>query len=262
MSQLETPNWIAEVQSVCRRLRAEDGCPWDRAQTLKTMTPYLLEETYELIDAIDTGEGLEEEAGDLLFLLVFVLELAQEQGLTDISHVVSGNIEKIRRRHPHVFGEIRAGNVGEAMEHWEAAKRKEKGESAAGIMKRRPERLPGITLGFRITEKAAAVGFEWEDWRGALAKVDEEIRELHEALETRSASAASELGDALFALVNLGRMMETDPERELRGAVRRFLARFHAMEQELHARGLTPGTEHRALMRQLWRETRSTNPEE
>ena len=147
-------------------------------------------------------------------------------------------------------------------EEVELAKRKEKNDSAAGIMRRRPEKLPALTLGSRITEKSAAVGFEWEDWRGALAKAEEEFQELRDALAAGSAGSAgsaeaeNELGDAIFALVNLGRMIKADPERAVRGSIRRFLHRFHVMEQALHSRGLTPGSEHRELMRQLWRETR------
>jgi len=253
-------NWLAEVQAVCRRLRAEDGCPWDRAQTLQTMTPYLLEETYEVIDAIDSGVGLEEELGDALFLLVFVLELAAEQGLTDLEKVVRANLEKIIRRHPHVFGEHRAANVGEAMEQWERAKRKEKNDTAAGIMKRRPEALPGLTLGFRIAEKAGAVGFEWKDWREALAKAEEEFAELRAALEAGEPRAELELGDTLFALANLSRFMKADPERAVRGSVRKFLDRFHHMELALRERGVTPAPEVREQMLELWRAARRAIP--
>jgi tetrapyrrole methylase family protein / MazG family protein len=254
----DTPNWLAEVQSLCRTLRGEHGCPWDKAQTLRTMTPYLLEETYEVIDAIESGSGpdLEEELGDLLFLLVFVMELAEEGGHTDLGRVVRANLEKIRRRHPHVFGDHQASGVEQAMERWEEAKRAEKGQSTGHIMRRRPEKLPGLALGFRVGEKAASVGFEWRDWREALAKVDEEYRELREALEAGRPDAEKELGDVLFALSNLARYMRTDPERSLRGTVQRFLDRFHAMEEALKARGLTPAPEHRPLMLQLWRETR------
>jgi len=251
------PNWLAEVQALCRTLRGENGCPWDKAQTLRTMTPYLLEETYELIDAIETGEGLEEELGDLLFLLVFVMELAEEDGHTDVGSVVRANLEKIRRRHPHVFGDRRAQGVEQAMERWEEAKRSEKGESTAHIMRRRPEKLPGLTLGFRVSEKAASVGFEWRGWREALAKVDEEMGELRTALEAGRLDAEQELGDVLFALANLTRYMRSDPERALRGTVQRFLDRFHAVEEGLRQRGLTPAPQHRELMLQLWRETRA-----
>jgi len=255
-----TPNWLAEVQAVCRRLRAEDGCPWDRAQTLRTMTPYLLEETYEVIDAIDTGVGLEEELGDALFLLVFVLELAEEDGLTNLEKVVRANLEKIVRRHPHVFGENRARSVEEAMENWERAKRKEKNDSAAGIMKRRPEALPGLALGFRIAEKAGAVGFEWKDWREAMAKAEEEFHELREALEAGDPRAEQELGDTLFALSNLSRYMKADPERAVRGSIRKFLDRYHHMETALKERGVTPSPEARPRMLELWKEARKAIP--
>jgi tetrapyrrole methylase family protein / MazG family protein len=253
------PNWLAEVQGLCRTLRGEHGCPWDKAQTLRTMTPYLLEETYEVIDAIESGSGpdLEEELGDLLFLLVFVMELAEEDGHTDLGRVVSSNLEKIRRRHPHVFGERQATGVEQAMERWEEAKRAEKGESTGRIMRRRPEKLPALALGFRVAEKAASVGFEWKDWREALDKAEEEFRELREALEAGRPDAEQELGDVLYALSNLARYMKSDPERTLRGTVHRFLDRFHAMEEALRERGITPAPEHRELMLQLWRETRT-----
>jgi tetrapyrrole methylase family protein / MazG family protein len=256
---LRNPNWLAEVQALCRTLRGEHGCPWDKAQTLRTMTPYLLEETYEVIDAIESGSGpdLEEELGDLLFLLVFVMELAEEDGHTDLGRVVSANLEKIRRRHPHVFGDHRATGVEQAMERWEEAKRAEKGESTGRIMRRRPEKLPALALGFRVSEKAASVGFEWKDWREALAKAEEEFRELREALEAGRPDAEQELGDVLYALSNLARYMKSDPERTLRGTVHRFLDRFHAMEEGLRERGLTPAPEHRELMLKLWRETRT-----
>jgi MazG family protein len=249
-------NWLAEVQALCRTLRGEHGCPWDKAQTLQTMTPYLLEETYEVMDAIESGEGLEEELGDLLFLLVFVMELAEEDGRTDLGAIVRANLEKIRRRHPHVFGDRRAEGVEQAMERWEEAKRAEKGESTGHIMRRRPEKLPALALGFRVAEKAASVGFEWRDWHEAWAKVEEEFGELREALQAGRPDADKELGDVLFALSNLARYMKSDPERSLRGTVQRFLDRFHAVEEGLRARGLTPAPEHRELMLELWRQTR------
>jgi tetrapyrrole methylase family protein/MazG family protein len=252
---------LARLVEVCRRLMAEDGCPWDRDQTLETITPYLQEETFEIVEAIHARDGalLREEIGDLFYLLVFAAALGRKEGLgTELGGILAGSAEKLVRRHPHVFGETRVDGADGAIQQWEEIKKAENG--AGTTLGKRPPGLPALTTAFRIQEKAAAVRFEWTDVRGALAKLREEIDELEETLDQSGPEGAArrrdEVGDILYSVVNLSRYLRVDPEAALRGTIAKFMNRFLFIEQELAGRGRTPATSSLEEMDALWNEAK------
>ena len=229
---------LPELVEVMRTLLGPDGCPWDRAQTLESLRPYVVEEAHEVVEAIDEGrpEPLREELGDLLFQIVFQSELAAARGWFGLDDVIRGIAAKMERRHPWVFGEDEASDAGEVRHRWEAQKAKEK--KARGALGGVPVALPALLRALRVGEKAAAHGYDWPDAEGVRAKVDEELRELDAALATGDDDAAAgELGDVLFALASLGRKRGLDPEAALRGTLDRFSARFRHAEKAAEARG-------------------------
>jgi tetrapyrrole methylase family protein/MazG family protein len=249
-----------KLVEVCRRLLAEDGCPWDREQKLSTITPYLQEETFEVLDAIAAPDdlALREELGDLFYLLVFASALGLKEGRsTALPEILSGAAEKLIRRHPHVFGDSAVNDTSGAVRQWEEIKRDEK--SAETTLGHRPPGLPALTTAFRVQEKAAAVNFEWKSVRGALEKLREEIDELEEALdhdETDRARLTDELGDILYSVVNVSRYIKVDPELALRGTITKFVNRFRYIESELAGRGRSPSTSTLEEMDALWNEAK------
>jgi len=254
---------LLRLEELCTRLRGEDGCPWDRSQTMSTLTPYILEEAYEVIDAIEEGDiaSLREEMGDLLFLLFLMLEIAREEKRTNVEEVVERIVEKMIRRHPHVFeggGEI---SYERAMTQWEEIKQGEIEKPHSSVLNEVGGSMPALLLAYRIQEKAAAVGFDWPAIEPVLAKVEEEAGELREAFAASDRERArAELGDLLFACVNLSRFLESDPERLLRGAIRKFRERFRYMEEELGKVGRTPGESTLEEMDALWERSKRILP--
>ena len=252
---------ITRLLGIMDKLRDPGGCPWDREQTLRTLTPYLLEEAHEVIEAIEAGDAAHhrEELGDLLFQVVFQSRIAREEGKFDFAAVCDGIADKLTRRHPHVFGDVSVSGSKEVVKNWErikAEERKEKGQerSAIGGV---PVSLPALVRGERLTEKAGAVGFDWPDARSVMAKVREELDELTEAMEGGVPERIEqELGDLLFALANLGRWVKVHPEEALRGTLRRFEARFHYIEEKLRERGRSPRESNLAEMDALWNEAK------
>lgn len=252
---------LLALVAVCERLMGEDGCPWDREQTLDTVTPYLQEETFEVLEAIGARDGsaLREEIGDLFYLLVFTGALARKEGLdAGLEATLGGVTEKLIRRHPHVFGERSVDGAPGAILQWEEIKRSE--TSAGTTLGRRPAGLPALTTAFRIQEKAAAVRFEWTDVRGALAKLREEIDELEATLDDEGEEAdrrrRDEVGDVLYSVVNVARYLKIDPEVALRGTIGKFMNRFRFIEEELARRGRTPSTSDLEEMDALWNEAK------
>jgi len=238
------------------RLRAPDGCPWDRAQTLETLKTYVIEEAYEVVEAIDKGEpdDLREELGDLLLQVLFQARIMEEQGIFDIGEVCRAAVRKLVARHPHVFGsEARAGNAEEALDRWEKGKRREGKGVLAGV----PGSLPALLMALRVGEKVRSVGFDWPDPTGAVAKLDEEVAELKEALAGDNPEAVrQEVGDLLFTVVNLARLRSIDPEDALRSMLARFKARFEYLESRAAEQGLPlPGTP-LATLDALWEEAK------
>jgi tetrapyrrole methylase family protein/MazG family protein len=226
-----------ELVALMARLRAPGGCPWDREQTHESIKPYLIEEAYEVVEAIDGGdpEELRKELGDLLLQVVFHAQMAQEAGRFDVAGVARAICDKLRHRHPHVFGDLEVKDAAEVLQNWGRLKAAEKAPSddrsaIAGV----PRGMPALLRAARLGEKAAGVGFDWTDAAAAMDKVREEIAELEEALQGGAQDAIdAELGDLLFAVTNVARHAGIDPESALARAADRFNHRFRAMEAEL-----------------------------
>lgn len=218
-------------------LRDVDGCPWDKEQTHQTLKKYLIEETYEVLEAIDEGNMYKfcEELGDLLLQVVFHAQIARESGHFDINEVTRAISEKIIRRHPHVYGNIYAKNSQEVIFNWEEIKKeelREKGEIRKSVLDGIPKGLPALAAADKVQRKAAKVGFDWPDYTGAYDKVIEEIEEVKEAvLQGEANLIQGELGDLLFAVVNLARLLKVDSEEALSGAIHKFKSRFSVMEE-------------------------------
>jgi len=225
---------LVRLVGVMRRLLAPNGCPWDREQSLETLRKYVLEEACEVIDAIESGsrEALREELGDLLLQVVFQAELLRKEGKFAIDDVIAGIVEKLVSRHPHVFGDVKAETAHEVLTNWEKLKAKEK--QGRGILAGVPRSLPALVRAQRIGEKVSRVGFDWPDSRGSMEKVREEIGELERAIASGDAHhQEEELGDVLFALVNLARHLEVDAEGALRRTIDKFTTRFAHVEQRV-----------------------------
>ena len=250
---------FADLVGVCRRLRGPGGCPWDREQTLESMTPYLTEEAVESGEAIASGDSahIAEELGDLAFLAVFCLELLGERGGPGIGEALERAAAKLVRRHPHVFGDAEIKDGVAAYRQWQEIKRGEQGDRGS-LLGEQPQGLPALVAAYRVQEKAGAVGFDWPDRAGPLAKVREEVAEIERELGGDTSPAlAREIGDLLFSVVNLARHLRVDPERELRAAGRRFRDRFHHIERRLAADGRHPGDATLAELDALWEEAKS-----
>lgn len=229
---------FARLVGIIARLRAPNGCPWDQKQTLETMKRYLLEETYETLEAIDDGdpEAHRGELGDLLMQVVFQAQIRHEEATFDVADVADGISEKMIRRHPHVFGDTVYESEAELRRAWSEAKRKEGRESALDGV---PKALPALLRAFRIGAKASNVGFDWPNADGVVEKIAEEAQELREAHDAGQAEAVHhEMGDLLFSVVNLCRHLNVDPESALHGATGRFESRFRHVEAGLKAEGL------------------------
>jgi len=259
---------MERIEEIMRRLRAPGGCPWDREQDLKSLRPYLIEEAYEVLDEMDrVAEGgpwrpLAEELGDLLFQIVFHAQLASEQpdgfALADVANAIS---DKIERRHPHVFGEAAVKGATQVLENWaklKAKERKEKHGHHGSVLDGVPSQAPALQRAERLTEKASRIGFDWPTLAGPRGKVDEELRELDEAIASGDKAAIEhELGDVLFALANVARHLNVPPEDALRLANKRFTARFQAVERKLEAQGVPFGEATLEQMDALWDEAKA-----
>jgi tetrapyrrole methylase family protein/MazG family protein len=233
MSSPTTGQRFLDLLSVMTRLRGKDGCPWDREQTRESLRPFLVEETHEVLDALESGDRdrLREELGDLLFQVIFHAELAREQGDFSMEDVLEALVEKMVRRHPHVFADRPVGSAAEALAQWEAIKRAERSEARQSALDGIPRSLPGLLRAQRVQHRASRVGFDWPDAAGAIEKVSEEVAEVVAALGSGSpGEVRAEIGDLLFAVVNVARLAGADPEAALQGAVDRFQRRFQHME--------------------------------
>ena len=233
---------FARLQTIVARLRAPDGCPWDREQTHLTLRPHLTEEAAEVLDAIERDDraALREELGDLTLQPVLHAQIARENGDFDIADVLDEISDKLVRRHPHVFGEITVSDSGEVLRNWDAIKKQEKaarGEAQNSVLGEAVEPLPALSLALKISKRAAKIGFEWPDMASVMDKLREEVDELQADLDNPE-RATEELGDVLFTLVNVARWLKTDPETALRDTVRRFRGRFEAMEAQAQHEGL------------------------
>ncbi len=253
---------VEKLVAVMARLRGPDGCPWDREQTLKTLRPYLLEETYEVLEAIDVGDPREhcEELGDLLLQIVFQSQLAQEEGKFELADVADAIASKLVSRHPHVFGDASVKDAEGVLRQWAALKKKEKEARGGGksVLEGVPREMPSLARAERLTEKASRIGFDWPDADGARRKIDEELRELDEAIASRDRQRMEdELGDVLFAVANLSRKLSLPPEEALRRTLGRFIERFQFVEEQLARRGVRHGEATLAEMDDLWNEAKA-----
>ena len=243
---LSPGDWFEKLVAIQKRLRDPGGCPWDREQTHHTLRTYLIEEAYEVLDALESGddEKFVEELGDLLLQVTFHSQIASEEGRFQVSDVIRTVHEKMVRRHPHVFGEKRAKDSAEVLRNWHKIKAQERQarESAerAAAAERKPESaldgvpraIPATLEGLQLTKKAARTGFDWDDAAGIFDKLREETREIQGALSTgNQPKVEEELGDLLFAAVNLARFLHVDPEIALKNANAKFVRRFHEMER-------------------------------
>lgn len=231
---------LQQLIDVVAQLRSPNGgCPWDLAQTPQTLIPYVIEEAYEVVDAIRCGDqdAIKEELGDLLLQVVLQAQIATESNEFTLKEVAQGITQKLIRRHPHVFGDVEVQGVEDVRQNWEQIKAAEKGETATDtkLLSRKLDRyartLPPLTGGMKISQKAAEAGFEWEDIQGVWAKFHEELAEFQASLEEEDkAHQQAELGDILFTLINLARWYELDPTDALQGTNRRFIQRLAKME--------------------------------
>ncbi|HEV8310567.1 MAG TPA: nucleoside triphosphate pyrophosphohydrolase [Methylomirabilota bacterium] len=250
---------FVELLAVMARLRDEGGCPWDREQTRESLRPFLVEEAYEVLEALESDEAprIMEELGDLLFQVVFHTKIARERGEFTMADLLAALTEKMVRRHPHVFGDRVIGTAAEALTQWEAIKQGE-GATRRSALHGIPRSLPGLLRAQRIQHRASRVGFDWPDPQGALEKVREEVAELGTALEARAPERIrAEIGDLLFSVVNVARLAGTDPEAALQDTAERFSTRFRHMEDAADAEGRELRSLTLSEMERLWLEAKA-----
>ena len=256
-----------ELVDIMARLRAPGGCPWDREQTFDSIKPYTLEETYEVLDAIDRRDwnDLAEELGDFMLQAVFYAGMAGEQDLFHIGDALEAINRKLVRRHPHVFGEQSAETAGDVKRIWgevKSAEKKDKGKDDADLLGSVPRALPALVEAQQIASRAAVVWFDWENPDQVLDKLHEELAEFDQARRnTSQAELEDELGDMLFVLVNLARFVKVDPEQALRGANAKFRRRFGYIERRLAERGRKLEDSNIEEMEALWQEAKAAKRE-
>jgi len=251
----EAGQLFLELLSVMARLRGDQGCPWDREQTRDSLRPFLVEETYEVLEALDEGvpARIQEELGDLLFQIVFHARIAEERSEFTMADLLTALAGKMVRRHPHVFGGDRVDSARTALARWEAIKRAEHSPERSSALDGVPRTLPGLLRAQRIQHRASRVGFDWPGAGPALDKVREEADELGAAIDRASPDEIrAEVGDLLFAVVNVARLATVDPEIALQEAVERFRSRFRHMEAAAHAEGRDLSGRTLEEMEQLW----------
>jgi len=249
MNEIKNP--IADLSALVRRLRGPEGCPWDREQRLEDLRAYLLEEAHEVAAAIDSGNWAElrAELGDLLFQVVFIAHLAEEQSAFDLQEVSREIEAKMVARHPHVFGSERLSDSAEVHRAWERRKLAKRATTTS-LLEGLPDSMPSLLTAYRMTQKVAGIGFDWPNAEAVFDKVDEELKELRQeiqdgvAREARQAAVSEEIGDLLFTIANLARHLGVDPEAALASSNRKFRRRFRAVEEDLgeDPSGLTNAT--------------------
>jgi MazG family protein len=269
--------WFEKLVALQARLRAPQGCPWDIEQTHLSLRTYLIEEAYEVLEALESGDDAKfaEELGDLLLQVVFHAQIAAEEGRFTASDVVREIHQKMVRRHPHVFGEKSARNAAEVLKNWEQIKAEERrGKSggqgsgkgagqkgAASLLDGIPHGLPAVMQGFQLTRRASRIGFDWENVEGVIEKLQEELGELRGARASRSVQQIEEeVGDVLFAAVNLARFLKVDPEIQLKRSNAKFSARFREMERIAHGSGRKLADVPREEMESLWDRAKASDP--
>ena len=264
---LKSGNEFTKLVELIARLRAPGGCPWDREQTHDTLKPMMLEEAYEVVEAIDEGndDELIGELGDLLLQVVFHSQIATEEHRFTVSEVIERISAKMIRRHPHVFGDDTAQTAGEVLRNWEAIKQAEleaKGKSAdeGSMLDSVSTKLPAVMEAFQMTTKVSRVDFDWPDVASVLEKLDEEVDELKQAIGEETPThkeIAAEVGDLLFVAVNVARLLGVDPESALKGSNRKFRRRFRYIEDRLREQGRKPADSDHIEMDSFWDEAKA-----
>jgi tetrapyrrole methylase family protein / MazG family protein len=271
-ARLSAGEWFEKLAAVQARLRAPDGCPWDREQTRTSLRTYLIEEAYEVLEALESGDDgkFAEEMGDLLLQIVFHSQIAKEEGRFTVSDVIREVHDKMVRRHPHVFGEKRAKDSAEVLKNWEQIKKEEriaagkkdangekKEDKPASLLDGVSKALPAALEGLHLTRRAARIGFDWDSVEGVIDKMNEEAGELREAVGAKDTEGAEEeMGDLLFAAVNVARFLHIDPEIALKKANAKFSARFRQMEKLAAERGKSLADIPRDEMEGIWKEVK------
>jgi MazG family protein len=268
-----TGSKFEKLVEIMAKLRGPDGCPWDKQQDFNSLKPMLVEEVYEVLEAVENNDsdGLSEELGDLLLHVVFHAQLGKETGQFDIDTVIGKISDKLVRRHPHVFGSETASTPEEVIKNWEAIKAQEKAEKLKnrtpeqrGLLEGIPSKLPAIHEAHQISSRAARVGFDWPDVNGVFDKLQEEVRELQEVISSSGSDdkrdrLEDEIGDMLFVIVNIARYLKIDSESALKRANRKFKSRFQYMEKELAGQGKTLDQTSLDEMEALWQKAKSEN---
>jgi len=263
MDQSATGESFQRLCDIVARLRAPGGCPWDREQTHESLLPATIEEAYEVAEAARTKNDahFREELGDLLLLVVMHAEIARQSGRFKIDNVIAEITEKLIRRHPHVFGESNACDAGAVLKQWEAIKREEK-KSDQHYLASLPSALPALMRAQKAQSKVARVNFDWTKLDDVIAKVEEELGELKNAIKSDDQkSIEDEIGDLLFAVVNLARKCKLDVDTALHAATNKFVGRFNLLEDELRSRGKKLGDVDLAELDAIWNQIKMTKPE-
>ncbi|MBX3742293.1 MAG: nucleoside triphosphate pyrophosphohydrolase [Akkermansiaceae bacterium] len=250
---------LERLRAIMHRLRAPGGCPWDAEQTHESLIPHIIEESYETIDAIQRKDHdhLKEELGDLLLQVIFHSEIAEEAGRFTLDDVARGISEKLVRRHPHVFASSQVADSDGVLKQWDEIKRAEKGDEEQPYLHGVGKGLPGLLRAAKLQKKAAKIGFDWPVETGVIAKIREELLELQSALDAQDLEAVSEeMGDLLFAVVNLARFRKTDPEMLMATANAKFETRFGEMEKLLKAKGISLEAASADEMVEAWEEAK------
>jgi tetrapyrrole methylase family protein/MazG family protein len=245
--------------SVMNTLRGEGGCPWDKKQTPDSLKPFLLEETYEVLEALDekNPEKIREELGDLLYQILFQARIGEETGAFTLDQILTECTEKMIRRHPHVFGDQKVKDADEVLARWEEIKKVEK-QGRKSVLEGVPAHLPALLKAHQLQTRAARVGFDWDHLDEIFAKVNEEMMEFREAFQfKRTEEMESELGDLLFTLVNIARFIEVNPEDALRKSISRFISRFRYIEEEIARQGREMKEVSLDEMNRLWEEAKT-----
>jgi len=253
---------VDRLVEIMARLRAPNGCPWDRKQTHETLKPYLIEEAYEVLDAIDDGHdtALTEELGDVLLQVVFHAQVASEEGRFGLEEVAKAISDKLVRRHPHVFGDVEAKTPEQVLKNWDAIKKDEKADKGEqkGLLDDVPRHLPSLLRAETLQKKAARVGFDWDSVEEVVAKTREEVAEFAETVERKEnlSRVSEELGDLLFSLVNIARFVGVSPEEALTKTNHKFQTRFRHIERRLAAEGSSPSEATLEQMDAYWDEAK------
>jgi tetrapyrrole methylase family protein/MazG family protein len=249
-----------DLVSLMTTLRGPNGCPWDRKQALPDLKPFVIEEAYEVVDAIDQDDrrALNEELGDLLLQAVFIAELTREEGTFDIYDSITAIHDKLVRRHPHVFGDVEAGDAETVLVNWEKLKQDERKAENKSVLSGVPQSMPALLKASRLTEKAARVGFDWRRTEDVFDKLDEEMGELREAVATGDNDHIhEEIGDLLFTIANIARKVNVNPEEALQSTNRKFMRRFASMETQVRERDQNLDQLQLEEMDRLWDEAKA-----